>query len=745
MRVVLLIDGLSPHGGGERLAMQIALRLDPERFERTLCVSRWHPRDMERTGVPAAIEELNESGVELMLLDRSSPRDLGAWRPLWQRMRSGQVDVLHAHKFGSNVWAAALGRTAGVPVVLTHEHNWSYEGQSLRRILDRQLIARRSDAFMAVSRENLRRMIEDERIDPARLMFIANGIPAVNGLAGGDLRPELGIGRDDPVIGTVAVLREEKAVHLLVRAAAQLVPEFPALKVVVAGDGPELAGLQSLAAELGVADAFRWLGMREDVPRVLGVLDVAVLSSIWEGSPLSVMEFMQAGKPVVATRVGGVPELVEHERTGLLVEPGDPAGLAGAIGRLLRDREFAAEAGRLGRERQQAEFDLDLMVRRLENVYTRLYDEKTGGKAPRRRTATSLGHEPAHLELLGDPAAAREHWQALAERCPNVFSTWEWADAWWGRVGAGEPLVTLARRGGADGEPFALLPLYLAWERPARVVRLIGQGPADRLGPVCAPEDRADAMAAMARAVAEFADGYDLFLAERIAADQDWRAALGAERLRREELPLLRFDGGFEQFLESRSKNFRQQVRKRERRLAREFDLSFRLAGDPARLGDDLSTLIRLHRERWAGAADAFTGPREEFHRDFAARALERGWLRLWLLELDGEPRAAWYGFRYGGADSSYQIGRDPAFDRSSLGFVLQVHSIRDCLDSGIGVYSHLVGDEEYKDRLANDAEQVDTLAAAPTLRGRSAVKAYRGARNLPGSVRGPLRRVLRG
>src|SRR3954451_9478181 len=264
MRVVLLIDYLSPTGGGERLAMQIALRLDPERFQRTLCVSRWSDAYREQTGVPEAIEQLQGAGVELMLLDRGSPLDVPAWRPLWKRMRAGEVDVLHAHKFGSNVWAATLARTAGVPVVITHEHNWSYEGQSVRRVLDRELIARRSDAFMAVSHENLRRMIEDEGIDPAKLMFIANGVPRRNATAtaGESLRAELGIAPTDPVIGTVAVLREEKAVHVLVRATAELAPAFPGLKVLVAGDGPEREGLETLAAELGVADSFRWLGMR---------------------------------------------------------------------------------------------------------------------------------------------------------------------------------------------------------------------------------------------------------------------------------------------------------------------------------------------------------------------------------------------------------------------------------------------------------------------------------------------------
>src|SRR4051794_23296963 len=521
MRVVLLIDALSPTGGGERLAMQIALRLDPERFQRTLCVSRWTEADMGRTGVPAAITQLGEAGVELMRLDRGSPLDVPAWRPLWKRMRAGEVDLVHAHKFGSNVWAAALARTAGVPVVITHEHNWSYEGQSLRRFLDRQLIARRSDAFMAVSQENLRRMIDDEGIDPAKLMFIANGVPRLNGTSSGsDLRAELGIAPGDPVIGTVAVLREEKAVHLLVQAAAELVPAFPGLKVLVAGDGPERERLEALAAELGVADAFRWLGMRNDVPRVIEAFDVAVLSSIWEGSPLSVMEFMQAGKPVVATRVGGVPELVEDGVTGLLVDPGDASGFAAAVARLLREPGFRAEAGRGARERQQSDFDLDLMVRRLETVYERLSAQRHDAKPARRRSqpVTAVVQDPPVLEQVGAPGDARAAWRALAERSTSVFAPWEWADAWWQVFGTGRtPLVTLARRAGED-EPFAVLPLYRSWERPAQIVRLIGHGPGDELGPICAPADRPAAMAAMARVLAT-GDDWDLFLAERLPAD----------------------------------------------------------------------------------------------------------------------------------------------------------------------------------------------------------------------------------
>ena len=119
--------------------------------------------------------------------------------------------------------------------------------------------------------------------------------------------------------------------------------------------------------------------------------------------------------------------------------------------------------------------------------------------------------------------------------------------------------------------------------------------------------------------------------------------------LRGEPSPVLPVDGrSFDEYLASRSRNLREQVRRRERKLARERDLVFRLADDPEPLDEDFGTLIRLHDARWGGdRAGAFAGPREGFHREFARRALERGWLRLWIMEVDGRPAAAWYGLRF--------------------------------------------------------------------------------------------------
>ena len=366
LRVVTLVDHLGTSGGGERLAMEISKRLDQERFEPIHCASRYDP-ELAGPATRAAARELEDAGVRLIGLGRTSARSLHEWRPLLSLLRRERVEVLHAHKFGSNVWAAVLGRVAKVPAVLAHEHTWSFEGQPVRRFLDRELIARGTDAFIAVSSDDRRKMIEIEGIDPDDVTFVPNGIDAIPEGDGERVREELGIPADAPVVVAVAVLREQKALHVLIRAAAGVRSEFEDLRVLIAGSGAQRDELEALVAELGAPVTL--LGIRSDVPDLLAASNVAALSSDYEGSPLAVMEYMDAALPVVATRVGGVPDLIEHGVTGMLVDPQDPAALAGALGDVLRDREAAAAMGRRGRERRRSEFTIDRTVRTLERMY----------------------------------------------------------------------------------------------------------------------------------------------------------------------------------------------------------------------------------------------------------------------------------------------------------------------------------------------------------------------------------------
>jgi CelD/BcsL family acetyltransferase involved in cellulose biosynthesis len=329
--------------------------------------------------------------------------------------------------------------------------------------------------------------------------------------------------------------------------------------------------------------------------------------------------------------------------------------------------------------------------------------------------------EPLLVESVESLDGVRNDWSALAEAGGNVFSTWEWASTWWRQQGHGRPLSLYACRD-AGGRLAAILPLYLASARPVRLARFLGHGPADELGPVCAPADCRVASRALAEAALRAR--LDVLLAELLTGRYPW-SELGGKVVRREASPTLSLDG-WEPYLAGRSANFRQQVRRRERRLARAHALAFRLADDPSRLDDDLELLFRLHAARW-GADSPFLRWRE-FHAEFARLALDRGWLRLWFLELDGRPAAAWYGFRFGRVESYYQAGRDLARSDASVGFVLLAHTVREAAADGMREYRFLRGGEPFKSRFADVDPGLETVVVTRGVRGRLAGAAVAGA-----------------
>jgi glycosyltransferase involved in cell wall biosynthesis len=375
LRVVTLVDRLQAPGGGERLAFEITRRLDPERFERTLCASRRSAASLS--------EQTPEGDFGVLELGRSSRKDVLSWRPLLSFLRSERIDVLHTHKFGSNVWGSVLGTLARVPVIVAHEHTWSYEGQPLRRFADRELISRFASVFVAVSREDRRRMTEVEGIPPERTLFVPNGIPPLPPPRGHDVRAELGIPADAPLGVSVSIFRPQKALDVLVEAAALVARETPSFRLLVVGAASEREAepVRTLARERGIEENVVVGGLRDDVADVLAAGDVALLSSDFEGSPLSVMEYMAAGKPVVATRVGGVPDLIRDGVDGFIVEPRKPEALARAISALLADDGLREQMGASARLRQRAEFDIDVTVRRIEELYLELFARSRRGRA----------------------------------------------------------------------------------------------------------------------------------------------------------------------------------------------------------------------------------------------------------------------------------------------------------------------------------------------------------------------------
>ena len=362
-------------GGGERIAFEVTRRLDPERFDRTLCISRWNLHETASTGgIPEFLEAVDEAGVKLLQIRRRSRLNPKPWLPLIRELRS--THVLHTHMFGSNVAGSVLKPLARVPVLVTHEQTWSYEGKALRRFLDRELIARATDAFIAVSLEDRRRMIEIEGIDPARITYIPNAIPTAPPGDRDRIRDELGIEANTPVVGAVGVLRPQKRFDVLIEAAGLLRDRHPDVQVLIAGPGGQGPALKAAIRERDLEGTVRMLGQRDDVADLVSAFDVAVLTSDFEGTPLVVMEYMRAGLPTVSTRVGGVASLIDDGVHGSLVPRRDPVAIAEAVTALLGDPVARARMGAAARARQQAEFDIDAMTKRIERLYEELYERR---------------------------------------------------------------------------------------------------------------------------------------------------------------------------------------------------------------------------------------------------------------------------------------------------------------------------------------------------------------------------------
>lgn len=377
--LTLALDAGSGYGGAEKLAYEFALRLDPRRFRSYLCTIRAaFPDRREATARDAA--ELAAAGVERISLDRRSafPLSPAAWRQLRSLMVRERIDIVHAHMPRASVPGAIVARLADVPIVISHEHGSTLERKLARPFLDRHIVARFSTVMLSVSEWDRRQLIDHERIPAERIRVLPNGIPPPR-VKGRDVRGELRVPPGASLIGAIGRLYPEKGYADLIRAIPMLHRGSQQLRCVIVGIGPHEQSLRGLIDQLQLGDQVELLGRRDDVPDLISALDVAVLCSRREGSPLAMLEYMAGGAPILATAVGGVPELIEDGVHGLLVEPKEPRALAAGIDRLLADPELAQRLGHAARERQQREYDLDAVLRRLESLYVELYSE-TGNR-----------------------------------------------------------------------------------------------------------------------------------------------------------------------------------------------------------------------------------------------------------------------------------------------------------------------------------------------------------------------------
>lgn len=368
-RVLQVVLSLEP-GGTERLVMEMASRLHDTMPMMVCC--------LDEPGAWA--DALRERGVAVHALGRRPGVHPSLGRRIASLANAHGATVMHAHQYSPFVYAAiARCWRPSTRLVFTEHGRLSDAPPSAKRRLANRALGLLPHRVFAVS-DDLRRHMLAESFGADAVEVIYNGID-IGPLPGPSerdaARARLGVADEVPVIGTIARLDPVKDLGTLIRAVAD-VPGTPHLLII--GSGPEEAALDRLATDRGIADRVRFLGHRDDAREWLAGCDVYVNSSISEGVSLTILEAMAAGLPIVATAVGGTPEVVD-DTCGRLVPPRDPAALAAAIGELLSDPARAKTLGAAARLRVESRFTLDHMVNEYRAVY--LNPERgTGNREP---------------------------------------------------------------------------------------------------------------------------------------------------------------------------------------------------------------------------------------------------------------------------------------------------------------------------------------------------------------------------
>lgn len=291
------------------------------------------------------------------------------WR-IWWILSREKVEILNTHSSRDSWTASLAGRLVGIPIIRTRHLSLPVGRHPFATLVYSRLCDRIVTAGEAI-RELL---IREARVGPSRVVSIPTGVDFgwfdPFRVDGEYVRKELGVAKDVPLIGMVAVLRSWKGHRLFLQAFQIVLEQLPSCVALIAGEGPYRDVINDLIGDLRLVGKVKILGHREDIPELLDSLDVVVsASTAAEGVPQALMQALAMRRPVVATNVGGVSEVVRDKETGLLVQPGDPRVLAEAIMILLRDGEEAARLAANGRRLVEQEFGLPLMLERLESLY----------------------------------------------------------------------------------------------------------------------------------------------------------------------------------------------------------------------------------------------------------------------------------------------------------------------------------------------------------------------------------------
>jgi glycosyltransferase involved in cell wall biosynthesis len=368
--------------GTERQFMNLGRSLDPFRFElHFACLNRWGEflKEIEASGKP-----LVEYPITCLYNHNAVIKQL----KFAKYIKRNRIHIVHTYGFYTNVFAIPAAWLAGAPVIVASiRDTGGYQTPTQNRV--QKFMCRLADCIV-VNAEAIRQWLIAEGYDPEKITVIRNGIDLSHftpKTRGNGLREELGLPQGAPLIAVLSRVNRVKGIEYFLEAATIVCRRFPEARFLIVGEGrtavnghivdsPYKVELERYAIRLGLAGRALFTGVRLDVPEVLSEVAVSVLPCVSsEGLSNSLLESMAAEVPVVATRVGGNPEVVEHGVTGLLIPPRDPHALASAICRLLENPDLASRFGRAGRQRVTEQFSLERMVCETEDLYLKLLEK----------------------------------------------------------------------------------------------------------------------------------------------------------------------------------------------------------------------------------------------------------------------------------------------------------------------------------------------------------------------------------
>lgn len=351
-------------GGAEQAMLHVLAGLDRRHWRPVL----WH---LPAPGIAPLLERASDLDIEVRAVPYMPLGRQGAARiPQFIRsLRAERPAVFHAHLTWPLACKHALcaAALAGIPAVIATEQLFVDLPYNRSTRIQQRIIATGVNCYIAVSCDIARRLHRVFRLPQRKIKVIPNAIPLndFDRPAKPELRARFNGASDRPIVLSVARLDQQKG-HSYLLEAASMMPE--ALFVLV-GEGPERATIEQRITELGLDARVILLGYRQDVPDLLAMCDVFVLPSLYEGLPLSILEAMAAGKPVIASAIGGTDEAVVHGETGLLVPPAQPQALAHAIRRFLADPALAHRTASAGKQRVYKEFSAEVMTQRITAIY----------------------------------------------------------------------------------------------------------------------------------------------------------------------------------------------------------------------------------------------------------------------------------------------------------------------------------------------------------------------------------------